>query len=160
MRSRERKYKLKDVIITMLSSVKGPMGEDSTELITDGSYTKNQWGCVFAYSESDATGYDGSETVVSVCPGERLELVRTGNASTELLIETDERNYCTYRTPFGEMTISTLAKRVEADLGEDWAEIAADYVLDINSVSAGEYSLKISIRPDNSEKSMSAEGCS
>lgn len=138
--------KVNDVLITIKSTQRNGENSDVTEVITEGRYQRTAIGCEMLYNETEATGFEGSQTVVRIIPGERLEMTRSGSANTDLLIETGRKNYCRYGTPYGEVTIGAIAKKVEADIGDSSCSATAEYTMDINSELLGEYTLEISVK--------------
>ncbi len=138
---------MKDVIISIKSIRRLDGNDDCTELITEGCYRKTEEGCELSYAETDATGYEGSVTNVSVAAGKSLEIVRSGKFSSELIIETHRKNYSCYGTPFGDLTVGASAKKIEARLDENGGSIIAEYSMDINSQDMGDYFMQIAIKP-------------
>ncbi len=140
---------MKDVIIFIKCIQRTDGKEDCTEVITEGRYRLTEDGCEIVYNETDATGYEGSVTTVSVSAGKRLEMMRSGTVSSELLIETNRKNYCLYGTPYGGLTVGSTAKRIDASLNESGGHITAEYVMDINSMAMGDYELNIEVKSKN-----------
>ena len=138
---------MKDVIISIKSIRRFDGNDDCTELITAGGYCLTKDGCELSYTETEATGYDGSVTSVSVATGKSLEIVRSGKFSSELLIDTHRKNYSCYGTPYGDLTVGATAKKIEAKLDETGGSIIAEYSMDINSQDMGDYSMEIVVRP-------------
>lgn len=135
-----------NVLITIKSTQRSGEDVDVTEVITQGRYNLTPTGCEMFYTETEATGFEGSETVVRIVPGECLEMMRSGSANTDLIIETGRKNFCRYVTPFGELIVGAVAKRVDADLHENGCTVTAEYTMDINSELLGEYTLEISVK--------------
>lgn len=140
---------MKDVIISIKSIQRANGEEERTEVITEGGYSLTDDGCEIVYNETDATGYEGSVTSVSVAAGKRLEIIRSGAVSSELLIETGRKNYCLYGTPYGDLTVGAQAKRIEARIDENGGHILAEYSMDINSLAMGDYILDIEVKSRN-----------
>ncbi len=137
---------MKDVIITIVSVQRLNGVSDRTELVTEGRYDRTKDGCVFVYNETEATGYQGSVTTVSVAAGKRLEIIRSGSVNSELYIETERRNYCHYGTPYGSLTVGAIAKKITARLNPNGGHIVEQYSLEANAKDMGEYLMDIVIR--------------
>ena len=118
---------------------------NETEIITEGTLTAVPDGYELRYNESDATGYDGSQTLLHVCES-RFELERTGSVTSELIIELDKKNFCHYGTPYGDLVVGVQAKFVESDLDENGGKASAGYVMDVNSVLMGDYEIYIEVK--------------
>ncbi len=140
---------MKDVIITIKSTRHFGGDDECTELITEGGYRLTDYGCELTYTETEATGYEGSVTSVSVAAGKSLEIIRSGKFSSELIIETQRKNYSCYGTPYGDLTVGATAKKIEAKLNENGGRVIAEYSMDINSQDMGDYSMEILIKTEN-----------
>ena len=74
-------------------------------------------------------------------------MIRAGAANAELFVEVGRKNYCHYATPYGDMVMGVLAKSVNADVNEDGGRINAEYIIDVNSILLGNFSIDIDIKP-------------
>lgn len=136
-----------NAIITVLSKqfVQGEKNE--TEIMTEGTFEFISDRCfVVKYKENEDNGYVGAQTTIKVCDGEKLEMLREGSVSSELIIEIGKKNFCHYGTPYGEMIVGTQAKNVKASANLFGSEANVSYVLDVNSVLVGEYEIEISVK--------------
>lgn len=137
---------IKDVMI-MIKGVQRVDDEvNETEVITEGTFQLTPDGYEIKYNESDATGYDGSTSVLRI-NGTKFELERTGAVTSELVIELGRKNFCHYGTPYGEMIVGVQAKFVKSRLTDMGGSAEVGYVLDVNAVLMGEYELWIDVRP-------------
>lgn len=134
-------------LISIKSTQRLDDGDDTTELITEGDYELTDTGCVMTYEETDATGYEGSDTVVTMETGKSLQIVRTGNIDSELFIEVGKENYCLYGTPYGDINVSVSAEKIVSKIDENGGNIFAKYSIDVNSQSMGKFALHIKIKP-------------
>ncbi len=137
---------MRDAVIK-IKSVQREGGESSeTEVITAGRFGKIKSGYELRYDETDATGYEGSKTVLRILDGSRIEMVRSGAVASELYIERGRKNFCLYGTPFGEITVGVQGKSVDSKMTDAGGNISASYVIDINSSLIGDYDLLIDVR--------------
>ena len=137
---------MKDAVIR-IKTVQHEGGESSeTEVITAGLFRKIHSGYELSYDETDATGYEGCKTVLKVLDGSKIELERTGAFTSELYIERGRKNFCQYGTPYGDITVGVLARKVESRLTDAGGEVSASYVIDINSSLIGDYDIEIDVR--------------
>lgn len=137
---------MSEAVIKIKSVQRDGVDESKTEVITAGHFNKIQSGYELSYEESDATGYEGSHTVLKILDGERIELIRTGAIESELYIERGRKNFCLYGTPYGDITVGVQAKNVESRLTDVGGSVSASYVIDINSSLIGDYDLEIDVR--------------
>ena len=135
-----------DAVIKIKSIQREGADQSETEVITAGSFRKIKSGYELRYDETDATGYEGSKTVLKILDGSRIEMTRSGSVSSELYIERGKKNFCLYGTPFGEVTVGVQGKNVESRMTDAGGNVSASYVIDINSSLIGDYDLEIDVR--------------
>ncbi len=119
---------------------------NETEIITEGTLEAVSDGYELRYVESDATGYEGANTLLKISEN-KFELSRTGSVEGELIIELDKKNFCHYGTPYGELIVGVQAKYVKNNLSIFGGKAEAGYVMDMNSVLVGNYELTVEVKP-------------
>lgn len=121
-------------------------GEDSgAELITVG--TLRGWGdnYLIKYTEQDSS-MKNSVTTLKVENKSRIIMTRTGEFSTELIIEQDKRHNCHYQTPYGELMMGVFARSVHSKMNPDGGELRFLYTIDFNSGLASVNELKVTVK--------------
>lgn len=136
----------KDVLIEIKGIYRQADDEDRIELLTTGSYYKKDGNYHIAYDESEATGYDGTHTILKVEDGDRVTLSRTGAAKSQLIIEQGVRHQCHYDTGFGSMMIGVSGDKVVSALDDHGGKLEFSYSLDINTSLASENSVYVYVR--------------
>lgn len=136
---------MNNAIITIKSIQFDGTERNTTEVITEGCFKKTAEGYEIDYKETDATGFQGSNTKLLHSQG-KLQLIRTGSANSDLLIESNKKNYCLYGTPYGELTVGILGKEVNSLISSKGGKISANYVLDINSAYVGDYEIELTVK--------------
>lgn len=119
---------------------------NETEIITEGTLEATADGYELRYIESDATGYEGANTLLRISQN-KFELLRTGSVEGELIIELDKKNFCHYGTPYGELIVGVQAKYIKNNLSIFGGKAEAGYVMDMNSVLVGNYELTVEVKP-------------
>lgn len=143
--------KEKKVRITMknVSSVDGD--DDIIELITEGTMRQTEkdgiTGWEISYEDSEATGFTGSVTTVTVFGEDYASMQRTGNAESHLIIEKGRKHHCHYSTEYGSMMMGIYTKRIINRLDENGGELYLSYSIDINSVLISENEVYMEIKP-------------
>lgn len=137
---------MRDAVIKIKSIQREGGEKNETEVITAGSFRKIKSGYELRYDETDATGYEGSKTVLKILDGSRIEMIRSGTVMGELYIERGRKNFCQYGTPFGGITVGVQGKRVESRMTDAGGNVSASYVIDVNSSLIGDYDLEIDVR--------------
>ncbi len=138
-----------NAVITVSSIQRTEDEEIKTEIITEGTYERTDYGYLLKYDETDATGFNGAHTTLKIFDSARIELTRTGSVSSELLIEPGSKNYCQYGTPYGYITVGILGKEIISGLTMFGGSVESKYVMDVNSCLVGEYDLTISVKTAN-----------
>lgn len=136
----------KDVIITLTTKQSDGNDSEQTEIITKGKYNKSEDGYIISYDESEATGFAGSSTVLTVTENQKIEIKRTGTAQSQLIIEKAKKHHCHYGTPYGTVMIGITASEINSQLKDNGGDLFFKYVIDINSSFMSDYEVNINVR--------------
>ena len=119
-----------------------PISEESPEpQILDinslGRYVDDGERISISYSESEATGMEGSTTTVTFLKSEPsvISMIREGMVSTTLVFESGKRHHCIYKTPFMPFEICVRTIKVSNSLVALGA-LTLDYVVEIRGAKA------------------------
>lgn len=137
---------IKDVSIKLISSQSDGENREQTELISEGKYEKLPDGYKISYEESEATGYEGSTTALSVLDGKKVIMERSGAVSSNLIVEMGKKHHCVYGTPYGDFMVGVNATSVISTLNDDGGKLDFKYVVDINSSYAGDFEISIEVK--------------
>ncbi len=85
------------------------------------------------------------ETVVKIINNNFIEMSRKGVYETTFLIEEGKTHSCVYRTPFGEMEMDIVARRVNVQIPDVSGKILLCYTLQSNGEIIGENNLLMKI---------------
>lgn len=138
--------KKRDVLITLKSIQTIDKERNETELITEGSYKKTDDGFIITYEESEATGYDGSKTILTTTGDQQVIMQRTGTTNSNLFIEKGKKHHCHYGTPFGEFMIGITTKNIISNLNDEGGDLYLNYVIDINSSYVSEHEISVNVK--------------
>lgn len=136
----------KDVIIEIRGVYRQEGDEDEIELFTTGSYYKRNGNYFIAYDESEATGFEGTRTLLKVESNDRVTLSRSGASKSQLIIERGVRHQCHYDTGYGAMTIGVSGDRIVSHLDDNGGRLEFAYSLDVNTLLASENAVYIHVR--------------
>lgn len=116
----------------------------SSELTTVGMLSGSGEDYSLSYLETDEEMRE-SKVVLTVEEGKRIVLTRTGQYSTQMIIEKDRRYNCHYNTPYGEMMMGIFASKVESEMGSRGGNLNFRYTLDFNTgyISTVELNVKV-----------------
>lgn len=135
----------KEVLINLKSIQSVDSDSSETELITSGTLEKEGDKVTISYEESEATGYEGSHTIVTCVGNTNAAIRRTGSANSNLIIEKDKKHHCHYGTPFGDFTVGIYAHEIRNELTEDGGRLYLKYTVDINSSYISDNEILITI---------------
>ncbi len=125
---------MKNEVLINLTSIQTVDKESTkTELITSGELKGIDGGFEIAYDESEATGFEGSKTILTVKGNEWASIDRVGKANSNLIIEKGTKHHCHYGTPFGDFTVGIYAHSIVNELRPDGGNLYLKYTVDINS---------------------------
>lgn len=143
----------KDVIISIqgLQHYAG-MDSDNIELVTEGKLEDAEGALRLSYQESELTGMEGTTTVFHVEP-ERVTLLRMGNVSSEMVFEEGRRHMSLYSTPYGNMEVGILARKLRSTLDQNGGKLEINYDIEINHTLAGQSLFRIDVRESSPVKS-------
>lgn len=124
---------MRPVMITMKSRQKTPDNAEETELVTLGSYAREDGILTLSYEDTDATGFAGSTTSVRVGEDDLVTILRTGTANSNLTLEFGKKHFCLYQTPYGSMTLGVQARRILLEEEENGGHVQLEYTTDMNA---------------------------
>lgn len=137
---------MKKEVLLKLVSIQ-TIGKDSskTELITSGSMQKqdNKW--IIEYNESEATGFKGCTTTLTVDGDKQVTILRRGSTNSELTIEKDVKHHCHYGTPYGDFIVGIYAHSIVNELKNYKGSLYTKYTIDINSSYISDNEIMITI---------------
>ncbi len=136
----------KDVLISIkgISNVDGE--EDVMELMTVGNLFVKDGKQIITYKESEATGFEGTTTMLELTGNSSVILKRRGTNRSELIIEKGRRHLCHYDTGAGDIMIGVFSDSITNTLGETGGDVSFKYSLDINSSLASENEVYINVK--------------
>lgn len=117
-----------------MKSIQSIYGDKTeTSLVTSGKFVRNGSGFTISYLDSEATGFQGSETSISVTGSKIASIIRRGTSNSDLVVEPGKKHHCHYLTPYGEMMIGIYTHVIENDLSDDGGRLYMKYTIDINT---------------------------
>lgn len=123
------------------------------EIISEG-YVEDDGDCFsVSYMESELTGLEGSQSVVSF-RREETELVtmtRSGAVSTAMTFRPHHRTISSYQTPFMPFEVGVHCLRVKNTLAED-GRLLLDYIIEIRGGEAERCLMEFSVKLLPSDK--------
>ncbi len=144
----------KDVLIVLRSIQSVDNEQNETELITPAVFTPlKDGGFSIAYNETEATGFEGSKTVLSCYGNKRASICRSGSVSSNLIIDKDKKQHCLYGTPYGDLMVGIYTHSIINELNEDGGNLYMKYTVDINSSYVSDNEIFVRVQVPASEES-------
>lgn len=137
---------MKDVLISIKGVYIDEDDRDVVELFTIGQYYSRNGNYYISYDETEATGFEGSRTTLKVENEDKVTMLRSGAASSQLIVERGVRHQCHYDVGFGDMMIGVLGSRIKSSLTDAGGNLEFKYSLDINSLLASQNEMYIHVR--------------
>lgn len=135
----------KDVLIKIRGVYIVDGSRDVVELMTMGRFYRKNGNYYISYDESEATGFKDTKTTLKVERDDRVTMLRSGAARSQLIIERGVRHQCLYGTGAGDLTIGVSGDEIISNLTEDGGELEFKYSLDINTSLTSENEVYISV---------------
>lgn len=117
-----------------------------TELITTGKFNIENNIFYISYEDSEATGFEGSVTEISVKENKYASIIRTGTTNSDLIIEIGKKHHCRYDTPYGSMSIGIYTHSINNELSENGGDLYMKYTIDINSSYMSDNEIILSVK--------------
>ncbi|MDR0288422.1 MAG: DUF1934 domain-containing protein [Clostridiales bacterium] len=119
--------------------------DDNIELITEGTYFKQDSGFVIQYKESEITGMEGTVTSISA-EDNVVTITRRGTVNNQFVFDQGKNMKSYYDTPYGSFLMNIISKKVNVNLSEEGGNLNVVYNLNINGSNTGENNLSLFVR--------------
>ena len=139
----------RNAIISIIGSHVYDENEEVVEIVTPGTYSKQNDGFVINYDEPGEQGEDGNPPKTTIRTGGGCVFVsRTGDAVSQMVFEQGRRHVFYYNTDVGGVTVGVCASRVEVVLDEELGgRIEIDYSIDFDSAVTGDNRFALNLSP-------------
>ncbi|MCD7772685.1 MAG: DUF1934 domain-containing protein [Ruminococcus sp.] len=136
----------KNVLITFKTRQDDGVNQEEIEVITGGSFLKTDDGYIIKYEETEATGFDGCLTTLTVTGEEKVVLDRTGAVQSRLVIDRNKKHYCNYGTPYGSIQMGVQTGEIRSTLNDSGGDLFFKYVIDVEASLLGNYEVSINVK--------------
>lgn len=122
----------KDAVIRIVSKQKTENGDNTGEMSVTGTLTCEEDKSIIEYIENnEETGPE--ETTITVFGNDTVSIVRSGQFSSEMMVEKNTRHHTFYRTPYGELTMGIYGNQVDWSKDNNGGVLKMRYTLDFNN---------------------------
>ena len=124
--------------------------DDVVEMLTTGSFARENGNYIITYDETEATGVEGAQTTLLYEEAQdRVTLTRSGSVNTQLIVEQGKRHQCSYDLGFGSMIVGVNCAIIHSTLSDDGGQIAFAYSLDLNTALTSENQVVVAVFPED-----------
>ena len=122
------------VILTIRGSQwEGASVPAAMELVTEGSLFHKEGAWFLRYKESEATGLEGTTTIIRVDDPGTVSLIRTGATRMKLTFVEGRRHVTRMELPFGTVDVSVFTSAVRTGISSLGGEVHLGYSVELNS---------------------------
>ena len=146
----------KDVLVSISGMHMGivstqPDEEDEPiEVVTPASYYCRNGKHYIIYDEV-LEGMAGTvKNKIKITGDTSMEIMKSGETGTHMVIEKNRKNLTYYKTPYGQMLIGINTKNMRVNVSEDNINVSVDYELDVNHEPLADCRIRMNITSKNS----------
>lgn len=143
------------VLVTVLGKQKYDDLNDKIEMTTVGTIEENENGYTIRYTEEQEPPAKPNRATLKISKDEKsIELIRSGSASSCLIIEKSRRNLCNYSTPYGDMLMGIFGREINIGFDEDEGKRTFHfaYDIDINGALSSQNDVTVTLKNIEQEK--------
>ncbi|SHE86628.1 DUF1934 domain-containing protein [Alkalibacter saccharofermentans] len=121
--------------------------EDVIELVTEGEMYRKSTSDYIIYDETEVSGLEGTTTTLQIDKG-KMSIIRLGSTNSHMIFEKGRKNFNTYATPYGDMTMSVYTHKLDVDYdNEDMpTDIHINYNVEIQGLMSSDNELNIHVK--------------
>lgn len=136
---------MKKVVLNITGTQQFDRNKDKIELTTVGTLRDDGTAYILRYSEqADASAPPVKVNLRIEKSGGFVEMTRgSGTTSSCIAIEKENRNLCSYKTPYGNMLMGIYGKEIELNINEKNGSFYFGYDIDINGAVSSINTVKI-----------------
>ncbi len=80
-----------------------------------------------------------------------ITVSRSGDMNTVFTVEPNVRQYSTYDTPFGQVDLCVIGRKIENNMEETGGTLALDYAVELRGMITQRTKMTIRVRPENED---------
>lgn len=122
-------------------------GEDpqTVELVTAGTFSRQDGAYLVSYVESEVTGMQGVNTTFEIRPG-KIALLRSGSLDSTMIFEPGKKNESLYDMGFGALLVGVNAREIDVQLDDNGGRFTFDYQVEVEHEPVGVNEYEITVR--------------
>ena len=137
----------KNALIRIVGKQKYGIDSDKIEMTTVGTIEEKDDCFILRYDEEQEPPRNPLKTKLTITKDEqRVEMMRSGDYSSLLIIERSKRNLCNYGTDFGDILMGIYGKNIDSSFNGSEGTFFFGYDIDINGALTSENEVKVTVR--------------
>ena len=141
----------KDIILKIVGHQFEVEDSEPIEVITTAEYYEKNGKHYIIYNE--VISEDGAENRNTIKFNEqRVDLIKHGAQEGRMVFELDQKNICSYNTPFGDIILGISTMEIISNISEDEIQLEISYALEVNDVHMSNCKIKINAFSKESQK--------
>lgn len=134
---------IKKAIISVSSSRKDE--KDNIQVVTPGSFYKEDDSYYAKYKETEVSGMEGTDTTFKI-DKDSFSLMRIGTTNTSMDFNKKIKSMSVYDTPYGAIELKIKTNKLEINVDETGGDVYIDYSLSISGQEYQDTKLKVNIK--------------
>lgn len=135
------------VLLNVIGTQRIDMQKDKMELTTVASLEEADDCYIINYKEEQEPPLNPINVCVKIHKDEsRVEMTRSGDYESCLIIEKSRRNMCRYGTEYGDILMGISGHSIETEFDGESGEFVFGYDIDINGALASKNEVRMSFR--------------
>lgn len=136
-----------NVLLKVLGTQQIDMQRDRMEITTVASFEENESCYILRYKEEQEKPSAPIDVCVKIQKDENMvEMTRSGEYASCLIIEKSRRNMCRYGTEYGDILMGISGHSIETEFNGESGEFTFGYDIDINGALASKNEVKMTFR--------------
>lgn len=125
----------------------GKEHDDKVELTTVGSFEETDDRYIIRYSEEQEPPRKAIKAKLTISKDEKnVEMLRSGEYSSCLIIERSKCNLCRYGTEYGDLLMGIYGKNIEAKWNGNDGKFCFDYDIDVNGALTSQNEVTVNLK--------------
>ncbi|MBR3149086.1 MAG: DUF1934 domain-containing protein [Eubacterium sp.] len=137
----------KNALIKIVGRQKYGLDSDKIEMTTVGTIEETDDCYILRYNEEQEPPQKPLRTKLTISKDEqKVELMRTGDYSSLLVVERSKRNLCNYGTGYGDILMGIYGKNIDNCFENGKGTFSFGYDIDVNGALTSENEVKLTVR--------------
>lgn len=125
----------------------GADNNDKVELTTIGTIEETDDNYIIRYTEEQEPPRNPIRAKLTIAKNEQsVEMLRSGDVGSCLIIERSKRNLCRYGTEYGDLLMGIYGRSIETNFNENEGSFSFGYDIDVNGAMTSQNEVTVKYR--------------